>query len=108
MILHKLGIGLVLTLLFSCKNNENSQIMYVNNQQVDCIGVAPQKCLQIKFSEAENWTFFYSNIKGFNYKPGYYYKLKVLKETLKNVPADANNISYSLIKTIEKSEVPIK
>lgn len=91
----------------SCKTasvlGEDEVIMYIASEQVDCVGVAPMKCMQVRNSEDSNWTYFYSNIKGFTYEPGYEYKLIVKKtEVTKPVPADASSISYSLVKEVKK------
>lgn len=71
-------------------------------QTVDCTGVAPMKCLQVKETQSGNWTNFYSNIEGFTYEPGYEYVLKVKTEKIQNPPADASSIKYTLVKQVSK------
>ena len=99
--------------LSTCNNNSTKNtsetILFVNNEKLDCTGVAPMKCLQIQEAKTLNldeWQFFYDNINGFDYKPGYIYKLLVKKEKLdpESVPADASTIRYTLIKVIEKTK----
>ncbi len=53
------------------------KIVYIAPETVDCIGVAPQKCLQIKENLEDDWIFFYGNIEGFDYEPGYFYELRI-------------------------------
>ena len=65
-------------------------------------------CLQIQESETfkpNGWKNFYGNIEGFEFEPGYIYKISVKKEELDptTVPADASSIKYSLVKVIEKN-----
>lgn len=74
----------------------------IASRQGDCVGVAPQKCMLIKKEGAEGWEFFYSNIEGFQYEPGYEYVLKVREEKKNPVPADASSIKYVLVKEVSK------
>lgn len=96
----------LLLLSFFCKQS-GGEIMYIANKTVDCVGVAPQKCLQVKFNNQDDWTSFYDKIEGFTYKPSFYYKLKVSKKTISNPPADASRIKYTLVEVLEKSASPI-
>ncbi|WP_340114632.1 META domain-containing protein [Maribellus mangrovi] len=99
----------LLTLIFiivSC-NTTNENIYWVNSYQVDCVGVGPMKCMLIqkgKAIEDGTWQNFYSKIEGFEYEPGFIYKLKVKEEQLENVPADASSIKYILVDVLEKTE----
>lgn len=107
----KLFFGGVIGLLSltACKMVQNlgqdEVIMYVAPEQVDCTGVAPMKCLQVKESVNEGWTYFYSTIEGFNYVPGYEYKLIVKKTKVeKPIPADASSLKYTFVKEIKKTK----
>lgn len=99
--------------LSTCNNNSTKNtsetILFVNNEKLDCTGVAPMKCLQIQESKTldrNDWEFFYGSIEGFDFQAGYIYKLLVKKEKLdpESVPADASTIRYTLIKVIEKTK----
>ncbi len=70
--LEKIIFVVMCMVTFSC-TKPNATIMYIANEQVDCVGVGPQKCLQIKFSGEDDWTFFYDRIVGFEYEPGFSY-----------------------------------
>jgi len=64
-------------------------------------------CLQVQKSENlewENWQFFYSDIEGFEFEPGYIYKLSVREKQLKaqNIPADSSSKKYTLLKVLKK------
>ena len=65
-------------------SNDSSKILektvYIAPKTVECVGVAPRKCLQIKESLEDEWTLFYENIEGFNYEPGYFYQLKIAQK----------------------------
>lgn len=87
----------------------NEIILFVNSAKVDCTGVGPMKCLEIQESEKVvpgKWQLFYNSIDGFNYQPGYIYKLLVKKEKLDpaKVPADGSTLRYTLVKVIEKTK----
>lgn len=81
-----------------------TETLYVNNKLVDCVGVAPQKCMQVRTSPKGEWTLFYSGIDGFDYEPGYKYKLKVNITKVKNPPADASSLNYKLVKVLSKKK----
>lgn len=81
----------------------NTYTLYVNSQEVDCVGVGPQKCLQIRRSESESWSFFYDTIEGFTFEPGFVYTLKVSEEEIENPPADASSKRIKLEEVISKT-----
>lgn len=78
--------------------------LYLAPELVDCVGVAPMQCLQVKTSEAGDYELFYEGIDGFVYVPGYEYELRVQRMERVNPPADASQYVYSLIEVV--SQVP--
>lgn len=79
--------------------------MQVKEQKVPCTGVAPMECLEVKIGKEKEWTYFYDVIQGFDYEPGYVYKLKVEKTKKEGViPADASAYSYKLKKVVGKKK----
>jgi heat shock protein HslJ len=101
----KFTILLAAILLQSCSTNK---VFWVNSYKSNCTsGAGNTQCLLInENSNIENpeWKNFYSNIEGFNFKPGYFQKIKVKVTTLKkeNVPADASSLTYKLIDVQEE------
>jgi len=95
-------------LIMSCETNINEQTIWINSAKVDCVGVGPMQCFNVKNSESEDWTNFYQEIKGFNFEPGYIYKLKVSVDTLdrSNLPADKSFLEYKLIEILSKDTDP--
>ena len=95
-------------LIMSCKTNINEQTIWINSAKVDCVGVGPMQCFNVKNSKSEEWTNFYQEIKGFNFEPGYIYKLKVSVDTLdrSNLPADKSFLEYKLIEILSKDKDP--
>lgn len=98
--------------LNTCRNESKEKmpetILFINSEKVDCTGIGKMKCLQIQESDTltNGWKNFYGKIQGFDYEPGYIYKISVKKEELDpaTVPADASSIKYSLIEVIEKQK----
>ncbi len=105
------GIGLLAVLLVvaSCKSSnsdaEASVTYWINSSKVPCEGVAPMECLEVRQSESADWQLFYSEIEGFDYQPGYLYRIKVREEKRdpEDVPADASSIRYILVSVEEKT-----
>ena len=91
---------------FSCSNS-SKKIIYIADAKVDCEGVAPQKCLQIKEEGTTDWTYLYDHIEGFDYEKGFFYKLKVEVKKIENPPADGSSLHYKLIEVLAKSKVPL-
>ena len=107
----KLPILLMVLVLISCSPSEKGTIYWVNSYKVDCVGVGPMKCLQVQKAEQMNetsWQNFYSEIEGFEYEPGFLYKISVKEEQLdaSDVPADGASIKYTLLKILEKTMDP--
>ncbi len=89
-------------------NNSGSKSideLYVDSKRVDCVGVAPQKCLRTRTDPNGEWQFFYDTIEGFDYQEGFTYKLKVNTFNVENPPADASSIRYELDEVISKTAV---
>lgn len=79
--------------------------LFVGPEQVDCVGVAPQQCLQVRYAPNEDYQFFYSDIQGFDYEPGFDYELLVQKIPVENPPADASSIEWRLVEVVSKTPV---
>jgi heat shock protein HslJ len=76
--------------------------VYVGPYLVDCVGVAPQECMLVKGDPDGDWTYFYDQIQGFDYEPGYEYELVVREDKIKNPPADASSLQWTLIEVVGK------
>ncbi|NTV37714.1 MAG: DUF4377 domain-containing protein, partial [Anaerolineales bacterium] len=79
------------------------QTLYVGPQLVDCEGVAPQKCLQVKDSPDGEYRLFYDQIEGFDFEEGKEYVLTVSAEPIENPPADVSTIQYRLVEVISSA-----
>ena len=79
--------------------------LYVGPTQVDCVGVGPMTCMLVKTEPDGEYTFFYDQIEGFDYVPGYEYELLVNVEEVANPPADSSSLKYTLIEVVSATEV---
>jgi heat shock protein HslJ len=76
--------------------------MIIGSELVDCVGEGPQQCMQIKYEPDEDWQFFYSQIEGFDYQPGYTYTLLVERIEVENPPAGGSSLRYIMVEVLEK------
>jgi heat shock protein HslJ len=100
---------LIICLVFivvSC-SSDKTETIFVSGKLAGCTGVAPQKCLQIKFNQDDDWMYFYNSIDGFTHKEGTDFTLKVKREEIENPPADAASFKYILIEIVEEHPTPI-
>ncbi len=79
--------------------------VYVGPELVECVGVAPQTCLQVKEDPQAEYTLRYDPIEGFNFEPGFEYQLVVREETIANPPADGSSIKWTLVEEVSKTPV---
>lgn len=88
----------------ACTTPVDTEKIVIASRQGDCVGVMPQKCLLIKEKGSEDWTFFYDNIEGFNYEPGYEYVIEIKRDTIEAVAADRSSIKYVFVKEVSKTQ----
>lgn len=79
--------------------------LFVHEERVDCEGEGPRKCLQVRESENDEWTYFYSNIEGFDYEEGTRYELRVRVEEVPDPPADGSSLRYVLVEIVSQEKV---
>ena len=80
-----------------------TKTLYVAHHLVDCVGVAPMKCMLVRETPDAEWTNFYDRIEGFDYEPGFDYELRVRTEKVENPPADASSIRYILEEIVART-----
>lgn len=79
--------------------------IYVGPELVDCVGVGPQQCMQVREDPDAPYTNFYDRIEGFEFEPGYEYVLLVRVEPVENPPADASSLRYILVEEVSRTPV---
>ncbi|MBE9524667.1 MAG: META domain-containing protein [Chloroflexi bacterium] len=77
--------------------------IWIGPELKDCTGVAPQKCMQIKWEQDADWGLFYNQITGFTFEPGYEYELIVEERQVENPPADAPSLAWHLVEITSKT-----
>lgn len=99
----------LLMTLSACANKNKTvddvRTVFIGPEKIDCVGVAPMQCMQIKEKANAPWELFYSQIEGFNFVAGYNYILQVKVERRENVPADASSLRWSLVKVVSQTPV---
>jgi hypothetical protein len=81
-------------------------ILQVAPTLVECTGVGPQLCMQVRQRSDGPWLYFYDGIRGFTYEPGYLYLITVSIHGVKNPPADGSSLEYRLVRLISKTAAP--
>ncbi len=69
-----------------------------------CTGVMVMQCLKVRErvpgQATPKWVPFFGDIAGFKHVPGQHYTLRVRKDKLETPPADAPDITYTLLKVL--------
>lgn len=103
-----LSFLVIVIIINACTSSKNS-FYWVNSFKSECSGGAGEmQCLSIHRGTSMNnpsWEYFYANINGFSFEPGFFQKIKVKEEKIdeSQVPADASSIKYTLIKVMKKN-----
>jgi heat shock protein HslJ len=79
--------------------------MFIAPVTVECAGVSPQRCLQVKYHQDEAYQNLYSPISGFEFQPGIESIIKVSTQEIINPPADSSSISYQLDEVVSQTPV---
>ena len=85
--------------------NALRKFIHVSAQTRPCTGVAPMTCLQVREKESDPWQLHYFGIVDFEPQPGIEYRLRIIEEKVKNPPADASSIRWTLDQVIEQRVV---
>ena len=76
--------------------------LFIAPERKPCTGVGPMECLQVREAADRPWQYFYSEIEGFSYEPGFDYELRVREEKVANPPADGSSLRWTLVKVVSK------
>ena len=76
----------------------------VGAERVDCLGVAPRKCLVV------DGLYFFDSIEGFDYEPGSSYVIRMERYDAwpgkDEAPQDASAYGYRLLEILKKVQEP--
>jgi len=84
--------------------NAGETTLFVHAERVDCMGVGPMRCIQVRELESAEWERFYGRIEGFSYEEGYAYELRVKREPVANPPANGSSLRTLLVKIVSKKK----
>ena len=96
------GNGLTIT-----PTNENTEILIIGPYTQTCQGFIEQQCYLEFNEESQEWEFFYESIQGFDFVPGFIYKLKVRLEDRGTEIQDVGRYAYHLIEVLSKEEASV-
>jgi hypothetical protein len=90
-------------LVVGCAASQEATRMWIGPEVVECEGVAPMMCLQVAYSEDDEYQLFYDQIAGFEPVEGTSYVIDVEITEVDNPPADASSLEYTLIEIVAES-----
>lgn len=77
--------------------------MYVAPQKAPCELWFPTECLLVRPTRTAEWEYFTHAIEGFEWKPGFDYRIRVMIREIENPPADGSSLEYRLVQVLEKT-----
>ena len=80
------------------------KIWEVAPTKVDCVGMMPMKCLQVR-EVGGDWQNFMAPIEGFDWVEGSRYRLQIKVSQVANPPADGSSLKYQLVRVLDKMPV---
>ena len=86
---------------------ENIETLIIGPYTETCQGFIEQQCYLEFNTESQEWEFFYENIQGFDFEPGFIYTLKVRLEDRGTEIQDVGRYAYHLVEVIDKKEASI-
>lgn len=96
-----------LSLTIGCDRGEHTEILIIGPYRTECVGAFEQECYLEYNEESERWHFFYDGIQGFDFVPGYIYRLKVRLEERPEGIQDVGKYEYHLIEVLSKEEASV-
>ena len=88
--------------------DEMTETLIIGPYTETCQGLIEQQCYLEFNEESQAWEFFYENIQGFDFTPGYIYRLKVRLEDRGTEIQDVGRYAYHLVEVISKEETSVE
>ena len=98
---------ILLSLTIGCDRDEHTKILIIGPYTQTCQGFIEQQCYLEFNEESQEWEFFYENIQGFDFEPGFIYTLKVRLEDRGTEIQDVGRYAYHLIEVLSKEEASV-
>lgn len=108
LILLILTIGCERTGSLITPDKEHIEIITIGPYTETCQGFIEQQCYLEFNEERQAWEFFYESIRGFDFEPGYIYKLKVRLEDRGTEIQDVGRYAYHLVEILSKEEASVE
>ena len=86
---------------------DNTEILIIGPYTQTCQGFIEQECYLEFNEESQEWEFFYESVQGFDFEPGFIYRLKVRLEDRGTEIQDVGRYAYHLIEVLSKEEASI-
>lgn len=81
------------------------QTIEVAPTKVVCVALTTQECLQVRVLGSTQWEYFYGEIEGFVYEPGFTYVIIVERSTVKDPPQNGSGYRFRLVELVSKTPV---
>ena len=85
--------------------DEEVRRLLVHHHMAECHGLQPQLCMLVRESEADEWSYMFDAVEGFEYRWGYSYDLRVAVRDVPDPPRDASSVAYRLMDTTSRTAV---
>ncbi len=85
----------------------NTEILIIGPYRTTCVGAFEQECYLEFNEESQRWEFFYDGIRGFDFEPGFIYRLKVSLHEYAGDIQDVGKYEYRLIEVISKEKASV-
>lgn len=86
---------------------DNIEILIIGPYTQTCQGFIEQTCLLEFNEESQQWEFFYEGIRGFDFEPGFIYRLKVSLHERDGGIQDVGRYEYRLVEVLSKEEASV-
>ncbi len=102
---------ILLSLTTGCERevttSENTEILIIGPYTQTCQGFIEQQCYLEFNEERQRWEFFYDGIRGFDFEPGFIYRLKVSLHERPEGIQDVGRYEYRLVEVLSKEEASV-
>ena len=102
---------ILLSLTTGCERevttSENTEILIIGPYTQTCQGFIEQQCCLEFNEERQRWEFFYDGIRGFDFEPGFIYRLKVSLHERDEGIQDVGRYEYRLVEVLSKEEASV-
>ena len=102
---------ILLSLTTGCERevttSENTEILIIGPYTQTCQGFIEQQCYLEFNEERQRWEFFYEGIRGFDFEPGFIYRLKVSLHERDEGIQDVGRYEYRLVEVLSKEKASV-